>query len=769
MRLFGLAVCAAILALIGVLLYISVAYKEAYSRATVTQLAYKSNNIERIIPAARGMILDRNRQQLVASYPIYHVILDPNGLLSIEKEDTRDKILALTANIVDLDLGVLKETAYAEKNKTNKYCVIKRGISAALKNELSSAISEGVPNSKLAELGFEIEESKLEEKFYIQAIYLEADTKREYAKKTFAPQVLGFMRGEDFWGIESKFNSYLQGSPGRVFRRYDSYNTVITDENPATPGKTLVTTLDAGIQEIAQKACDNAAAQFMPEHASAIVMNPKNGEILGMAQSPSFDSSKPGDPSGFSDELLRQSYPLLAEDEQLNALYSMWANFNVTSTFEPGSIFKPIVISAAIEEGVVGLEDTFYCGGSLQVADRNIACWIQSSGRIHGRLNLTQSLANSCNVALMEIIDLMGRDIFFKYRSDFGFGEKTGIDLPGENGASAALMYTLDQLNPVQLATSSIGQGFNCTAIQAITAFSAVINGGNLMQPHVVSQILDDKNEIVQEFKPQIIRSVISAETSEWMRTALVSVLSPEGTGKNAAIEGYSIGGKTGTAQQGADRDKYTVSFISYLPAEDPQYVLLAIIDKPYGDSTGATSASPMMKEMLEGIIKLKGIEPFGENAAFAPSGVATPNFSGLQLAEATHQLNGLALDYRISGYGNLVTGQFPSAGQLATSGSEIILYVEPSGISEMNLAPVPDIKGLTIDQAQASLASVGLVPALFYDPSATLPSEPVTGNFAISTTPIPGPSVGIVYDQMPAAGVKVTAGVEVKMKIRLN
>jgi stage V sporulation protein D (sporulation-specific penicillin-binding protein) len=569
--------------------------------------------------------------------------------------------------------------------------------------------------------------------------------------------------------LESYYNSFLSGTPGRIFRRYDMYNTVITDENPAIPGHALITTLDSGIQGIAQKAADNAASLYQPEHASVIVMDPNTGEILAMAQSPSFDSNRPGDPSGFTDPLLSQTFGSLSEDAQLEALYSMWANFNITSTFEPGSIFKPIVIAAALEEGIITPNSTYYCDGHLQVADRDIACWIKATGRIHGSQTLTQALANSCNVALMQMVASLGRDLFYNYRNDFGFGEKTGIDLPGENGASASsLMYSLEQLNAVELATSSIGQGFNCTAIQAITAFCAVINGGNLMQPHVVSQIVDNSNAVVKENKPTIIRKAISSETSEWMRQAMVNVISPEGTGRNAMIEGYAIGGKTGTAQQGAERDKYTVSFIGYLPADNPQYVAMALIDKPYGDTTGSTSAAPMLKEVLEGIIEYKGLAPSDSDAAHLPSGIEMPNFSGQDLASVTHQLNGLSLDYMVSGYGNFVTGQFPSAGQLATPGSEIILYVEPSGVSEAELATVPNVVGLSLAQAEAALDSVGLIPIAYYDPTSIGgQNEPITSNVA-EEAPYSQSLTGIVYDQMPAAGIKVTPQVEVKIKLRL-
>ncbi|MDR1539508.1 MAG: PASTA domain-containing protein [Clostridiales bacterium] len=764
-RLFGLAVILMISLLMIKLGYIKVVYGDDYERTTVKQQVNTASNIEKTIPPGRGFILDRNRQQLAISAPIYNVIFDVKAFQNTESE-TQAKILSTVSTALDIDLGHLQASAYNVKNAGNQYLIIKRGINSELKNSLVKLIEKGVE-----------EDTPAGAVFKLTTIYLEADTKREYVKNNFAPQVLGFIRGDSSWGLENSYGADMAGTPGRIFRRYDMYNTVITEENPAIPGKTIVTTLDARMQDSAQKAADNAASLYHPENASVIIMDPNTGEIFAMAQSPSFNSNAPGDPSGFTDEALKEIWPTLTEDLQREELYKLWGNFSLTRTFEPGSIFKPIVISAALEENIIDPDSIYYCGGHLQVADRDISCWIRSTGRIHGNQTLTQALANSCNVALMEIIDKLGRDLFYQYRNDFGFGEKTGIDLPGEaSSSSSAVLYSLEQLNPVELATSSIGQGFNCTALQAVTAFAAVINGGNLLRPYVVSQVVDENNVVVKENTPSIIRKVISAETSSWMRTALNKVVTPEGTGKNAAIEGYSIGGKTGTAQQGAQRDEYTVSFIAYLPVEDPQYIVMALIDRPLGDSTGATSAAPMIKEVLEDIIEYKNIPPSSGALILdrSTNWIVVSDFTGKDLAEATRTLNSMALDYHISGSGNRVTGQFPSAGQDATPGSEIILYVETDGISEAELAGVPNVVGMSSEQAEAALRTSGFVPIAFQDSSESKQSdaEPVTKDYSdpeAADEAAPAPSSGIVYAQMPEPGIRVSRGVEVKIKIRFT
>ncbi len=783
----GVICCFLLVGLLGIVGYIKIVYGEDYQRMARNQSTVAQTSVNKVINPNRGAILDRNRQQLVVSDTVYKVILDIRVLNDIAVTDaarptprgTLEKTLNKLSEILEIPIEELNACLAKDEtgklvNDTNWY-ILKRDVTPRVKTQLRDANLNGV--------------------------HTFPDTKRRYIKSAFAPQTLGFIRGDSSWGLENYYNKQLAGEIGRMFWTYAPDNTPIVEEIPARQGATLVTTIDSYLQEFAQEAVIKAGNQYTPEYAAVMIMNPNTGEVLAMAQYPSFSLSAPGDPDYFTDEKVKEYWDMLSEDEQTNYLYKTWSNFHVSSSFEPGSIFKPVVAAAAIEEDIITTEDTFHCAGDTWVLDTYLPCWIKEYGDIHGSQTLEQSLANSCNMAMIQINERMGRDMFFKYRNDFGFGEETGIDVPGEAPVSArSVMYALADLNPVELATSSFGQGFNCTAIQAMTAFSALINGGNLMKPYVVSQVIDSEGNVVHNQQPTVVRKPISSQTSDIIRVMLNAVVTPSGTGKKAYIEGYNIGGKTGTAQQGSNRDDVTVSFIAYLPVEDPQYLALALIHKPPKEIVGlqgSTTAAPLLKEVMESIIKYKNIPPSSGSSNKLPGEndvVTMQDLTGGQLVDVTKSLNQSGLDYEIVGSGNIVDRHHPAAGAQITPGSKIFLYVRCEDGQQETLVAVPDIVGMSGVQAIEAVNALGFMAVPVYD--AYVPAddvgEPVTGNVGASgtstttdtgttealddTTSITSSSditvtyiedQSVVYAQMPSAGVMIPPNTTVKLKIK--
>jgi stage V sporulation protein D (sporulation-specific penicillin-binding protein) len=764
------AVCFLLLILLIKIAYIKIVNGDIFEKYAIIQMLNGSDNTERVLEPIRGFIYDRNNRELAVSQTVYNIILDVKVLNSLEKEGEKEKILDVAASLLGKDPNELRQIADDPRNASSNYVKIALGVSYDKWSEIKQCIDSGIYyevfTGQMTEK--EAEDAKLK-RFYLNCVHEEMDTFREYPRETFAPQVIGFIReNNDIFGLEKSYNTDLSGKPGRQFRTYSSEGYPETDETPAVPGHTLVTTLDASIQDFAQAAADKALTDYAAQRASMIVMDPNKGEILAMAQSPSFNSNEANNIDFFTDNWLNASWDLMTDEQKSDVLYEHWMNFNVSTPFEPGSIFKPIVAAAALEEGVISQDDTFYCGGHKTVGGQVISCWIAETGGIHGTQTLTQAMANSCNVALMEIGEKMGRDLFYKYRSDFGYGEKTGIDLPDENAVSDPwLMFTLDQLNSVELATSSFGQGFSATAIQAITSFAAVINGGYLMKPHVVSQIRDYNGNVLEEFKPSLIRRVISENTSDKLRVMLNAVVTPEGTGRNAVIEGYNIGGKTGTGQQISNKSyeegKLTLSFIAFLPVENPQYIALALIDRPEESTEGSASAAPMLREVLEKIIKYKNIPPSEEIEAADENdgGIPMPDYTGAALMDATQSLNSLGLDYNCAGEGDIVKSQFPAADEKVTPGSEVILYLRSSGAE---LAVVPDVTGLSPEEALAAVYDAELSAAVVYEDA----GEDDEQEAVADTTPVPTvtPADRKVYKQMPEPGQKVQKGTEVKLRI---
>ncbi|MCL2708287.1 MAG: penicillin-binding transpeptidase domain-containing protein [Defluviitaleaceae bacterium] len=763
--LFGAAVTvcfAVLLGRVGIIKYVN---GSEYEREAVKKQNLNRESVERESNPNRGYIFDRNHQPLAVSSRVYTVALDVT-ISNSRKTDSNPERDAKTRT-----LAAINEVLGIPISELEKY------------------YEKGPDGSLLHPTNFQILARKVQVSDYVRLkeknvrdIVFREDSQRRYIDPFFAPQTLGFQRGDTFWGLESYYDAELTGERGRTYRAYDPSNNPIVDEIPSRNGYSLITTLDSGIQNIAQRIAEEYYKKFECEYSIILVMQPYTGEILAMAQCSSFSLADPDDWSLYNDKRLNNIWDALSAEEQLNRKYLQWRNYSVINTFEPGSIFKPIVVAAALEENIIN-PATFnaYCGAKITVADHEIPCWSRYG---HGGQDIVQVLANSCNVAMIEINKLVGRDIFFKYRNDFGYGERTGIDLPGEASVSSpAVMYPLSQLNPVELATSSMGQGFNNTAIQAITAFAAVINGGNLMKPYVVSQIVDERGNIVKENAPEIVRKVISAQTSDFLREAMQSVVSPLGTGRNAIIEGYTIGGKTGSGQQGRNREGMTVAFAAYTPVENPEYIVLAILDNIADTQLlSSVTVAPMVRELLWQIIQYKNMRPSdGSSMQHAlqenDDRTVLADYSGMGLAEVIKMLNNLGIDYQTVGQGTVVARTTPAAGRIAPKDVPLFIYLDPASVYEDDMAFVPNVTGMTEAQGIEMIKQANLVPIVFIDKpdgsgaglqeGGPTTYYPAFANDENDPADIYDDGLYTIYQQYPAADSHIQKWSQVKIKVR--
>jgi stage V sporulation protein D (sporulation-specific penicillin-binding protein) len=752
----------------------------------IIQLQLNRKTNQSMLEPSRGTIYDRNMKSLANSYSVYNVILDVRRMITTDKKNDEYVLKTITTLGEHLNIPLEVMQTYVGKDENG-----------VLINDTNYfIIAREVPSNVIAEL----KETKTG--YY----HTEEIQKRTYPHNNLASQILGFIRVNDSYGLEYSYNKDMTGIPGRIFNVLENKNDIVENRVDAKHGNSIVTNIDLNIQQYAEEVIDSAVIEYEPQKASVIVMNPKTGEVLAMAQYPSFNSNYP---SNFDyikykelEEIVKEEVELLEDIEEieeidkeligeeiegyleepikietktveqlleeqrltkeLNVLYDAWTNFNIGSTFEPGSIFKPMVVAGALDEGIITKDDVFFCPGGIKVGDSWIPCW-DTNG--HGLLTVTDILAKSCNVGMIEISALMGRETFYKYMKEFGMGEKTGIDLPNEASAST-LVYSERQLNPVELATSSMGQGFNSTAIQQLVAFSAVINGGDIVSPYVVSQVIDKNGNIVRENKPKIVRKIISNETSNFMKIALQETVSTGGTGSKAEIKGYSIGGKTGTAQQGRVVDpkdqQYTISFVGYMQSENPDIIAIVVIDKPKEYITGVTTASPMMRELLLNIINYKNITPSRPDEEGITTNikevdiVVMDDFVGMEVSYAISMLNRKGMDFDIIDTGgDYISSHIPSAGITTPKTTRVYLKTETSE-NAGKLVFIPDFVGANVEQASQIITDLGLIPII--DDSYDLDSDKVTEIDELQK---------IVFEQLPKGERSVTEGTEIKLKVK--
>lgn len=537
---------------------------EDYKKAVLDQ----QQNNSRVIPFKRGDILDANGTKLATSERVYNVILDAKVLLS-GKEEELAKSKEQTVEALETCFEIDKKTVYTvlEEKSESRYNVLKKGVSYKQYQAF--------------------EKLKKDTKNYgnLKGVWLEEDYVRTYPYNTLASDLIGFTASGNVGngGLEASYNDILNGTDGREYGYFGETSSVEKSVKEATDGKSLVTSIDLNLQSIIEK----HIREFNEEHkngpnktglgsknTAVIAMRPGTGEVLAMASYPNFDLNNPRDLSGlFSEEQLKN----MSEEDKIKELNKLWRNFCVSDTYEPGSTMKPFTIAAGLENGTLKGSETYVCPGYLDVGKWRIKCNKKDG---HGTQTLKQAIANSCNVALMHVGAAIGPEEFSKYQHIFGFGEYTGIDLPGE-ASTDKLLFAPDKMGNADLATNAFGQNFNVTMLQLAAGFNSLINGGNYYEPHVVKQIRDADGNVIENKTPVLTKKTISEETSKLLRTYMESTVT-EGTAKAAQVPGYAIGGKTGTAEKyPRNHGKNLISFIGYAPQENPEIMLYVVIDEP--------------------------------------------------------------------------------------------------------------------------------------------------------------------------------------------
>ncbi len=580
------------------LVYITRDNQESYQKKILTQQRYDSTTL----PFKRGTITDRNGTILAVSEKVYNVVLDCKVML----DDERSKEPTLSALAECFGLSRSDLDAYVENNPNSQYYVLKKRLTY---DEISPFLDkEKEVAAEAAEFNKTADSDN--QKGVINGVWFEEEYTRRYPNNSLACDVIGFTGTDNngTYGLEEYYNDELNGTNGREYGYLNDDATLERTTIAAVDGHSLVSTIDANIQAIAEK----YILQFNEEYRDAaregagsyntgcIIMNPNNGEILAMASYPSYDLNNPKDLSAYYTE--EEIKEMQDNNTYYDTLNQLWRNFCISDTYEPGSTAKTITIATGLETGKITGNETYQCAGGLQVADHYIRCNVRSG---HGTLDVSGALEQSCNVALMEMGEAIGVKTMIKYENIFNLGLKTNIDLAGE-ARTASLVYNESTMGESELATSSFGQGFNVTMIEMAAAFSSIVNGGYYYEPHVVSKITNSTGDTVRNIESRVLKQTISETTSAQMRQYLYAAVA-EGTGKSARPAGYAIGGKTGTAEKvPRDHKHYVVSFIGCAPADDPQIVIYVVVDEPNAEGQGqahATFATGIVKNILSEVL----------------------------------------------------------------------------------------------------------------------------------------------------------------------
>ncbi len=604
---------------------INVTNGNSYAKQVLSQNNYDSQTLY----ARRGEIQDANGRLLAYSEKVYNLVLDCYEV-NLNEEKNLQPTVDVLSEYFGLDADELTELLTNEETRDSQYQVLQvkpEGEEQYLTEEEKDAFQEYLDEYADVSSGTlsASEASEKAKRASVTGIWFEEKYVRHYPLGSLASNTLGFANslGDGVVGIESYYDEQLRGTNGRIFGYLNEDTEYQTKTIAPENGYTLVTTLDVNIQEIVESKIadfdeeygtdsDNGTAKHGAENVGIVVMDPNSGGILAMATNSSFDLEDPDSviydyyTKSEISELKKQDKDGEAYNE---ALYDLWGNFCVSDSYEPGSVFKPITVSSALEIGAVTPEDTFICDGGEFITDTEIHC--DAYPGAHGLLQLGEAIVYSCNDCLMQIAARMGVSNFIKYQGLFGYGKKTGIDLPDE---SSGVVYTEDTMNEVELATCSFGQGFTCTMIQEITAFSAVVNGGYYYQPHVVEKILDDDGGIVKDNSKLLLKQIISSSSSEELKTYMEEGVN-SGTGKKSRVPGYRVGGKTGTAEkidpETGERaaGKYLVSFIGAIPINDPQVVIYVVVDEPNVESQANSAyAQSLFQQVALEVLPYMGI-----------------------------------------------------------------------------------------------------------------------------------------------------------------
>ena len=711
--------------LIGTLYHLMITEHDYYNEKAIKNQTRSTN-----LTATRGVIYDANMNVLASSSTVETVFIDPNEIAEQMKQPENSNLLDQIARglgeILDVEPSFVYEQA---ADKQYRYKVIKRKISEELADEVRAFISE---NS-------------------ITGVYLETDLKRYYPNSSLAAQALGFVSSDNNGseGLEAYYNEELSGTAGKVVTSKGNYGSemLYTYEKyyDASDGSSLITTIDSTVQAYVEKNLQNAIDKYdIKNGAFCIVMDVNTGEIKAMATLGSYD------PNNYL-EIYDDTTALLLENERAAALalpeasaayeaaietykqdvaaarMAQWRNRCVSDGYEPGSTFKLITLASALDSGAVTLNDSFYCGGQEKFTGREqiLNCW-KSAG--HGAQTTAQALGNSCNLAFGHIGLRMGGDTFYDYLKSFGVMEKTGVDLPGE---ASGLFYERKYLNdPANygtsyLITSSFGQSFRITPMQLVRAVAAIVNGGYVLEPYIVSEVVDADGNTVEKNEKTVLRQVISQQTSETMRTLMEQVVT-EGTASAAQTPGYRVGGKTGTSEKLDEYDENgqqvkdkIVSFVGVAPIDDPKYVVLVALDTPaYSENSekytvhgmyisGGLMAAPTVRDIFLDILPYLGVEPDYGSEDIRGVNFTVPDVIGMDETEAGELLAEKTITYRVVGTGSVVTDQLPVAGSQVPGNSQIILYMGAE--KQATRVEVPDFIGCSVADVNYLASNAGL------------------------------------------------------------
>jgi len=638
------------------------------------------------ITAMRGTIYDSNGNVLAQSASVWNVFIDPLNI----KDKQRDLIVDEFANLFGYDADEKKEF-YDRTNHQNHYELVEKKVENNIKEKLSKFVSKN-------ELG--------------GCIGTEQTTKRYYPYGTLASSVIGFTGADDqgLSGIEAYYDEQLTGTNGRIITAKDAKSNNIANDYEtsiaATDGDSIVLTINQTIQYYLEKGLRETMNEYQAKGAYGVVMNCNTGAVLAMSSLPDYDCNEPYKLTYSKDKkaIKKLSDKTAKQEAESAAVQNQWRNFTVSDTYVPGSVFKTFVASAALEENVVNLNTTYNCTGSIQVDKYKMKCHYHPG---HGMQTLTQGLENSCNPFFITIGQKLGVHNYFKYFDAFGFTQKTNIDLPGE---ASPQYYKEDQYGIVELSSASFGQTNSLTPIQVCTGLCAIANGGKLLQPYLVSSIVDANGKTVKKTETKEIRQVISADTSEKVRKMMKSVVD-NGTGKNGYVAGYSVGGKTGTStklgeSKNGEGDKYIVSFGAIAPSDDPEIAMLIIVDEPNQDLGGGALCAPIAAQVTQEAMNVLGIEPKYNDSEMKDLSKQTPNVVGKSLDEAKKTLEENNLNFVVVGDDSTITRQCPSGADTIPNGGTVYLYTDDSEKQTVN---VPNFNGLTVNEAKDLASSSNL------------------------------------------------------------
>ncbi len=652
------------------------------------QKAYEQQTNNRTISPKRGTIYDRNMKPLAVSGSVETITINPEAVRDLNKD------IDFIANELAGILGMQKETIIKKINRKTQYEIVKQKVDK--------------------DVGSQVREWK--KKNNVVGVFIDEDTKRFYPNSNLAAHVVGFTNidNDGIDGVEKMMEQYLKGVPGKILSEVDASGMELTmgEEKYIQPqdGNDVILTIDETIQYFAEKALEKAIADNnVINGGTAIVMDPRNGEILALTSKPDFDLNNPrAAPKGKD----KAAWTGTSNADVQYLQKTVWRNKAVVDTYEPGSTFKPVTAAAGLEEGAITPE-TQVTDATIKIAGHSINCW---KPNFHLHETFREGVYNSCNPVFVRLAQQLGIDKFYSYIKAFGFYQKTGIDLPGEAGS---IIHT--KPTEIDMATASFGQRFQITPIQLIQAYGAIANGGDLITPHVVKEVVDESGNVIKKFEPKVVRSVISRQTSDTLKDILKGVVDV-GTGKNARIPGYKIGGKTGTSEtreseqllvQGKNK-RYIVSFSAIAPTDNPVICVLVVLDYPdIYNPGGGMLVAPVVGKLTDEILTYKGIEKEYSDAdkKLLKQEVQVPAVKGKTVKEAINLLKQSKLEYKIEGSNKdlsaIVQEQTPKSTAILHENSIVVLYTyKPANEAE---AMVPDVKNRTIDEATQAFKKAGI------------------------------------------------------------